>query len=189
MKQSPFNLKAGSDKKDIQRYSDKYMDIKNCEVDNILEWNPDWNFFPEELQIRVRRRKRRLSGSQFKPHIPAKQARKENKADTPVEDEVQEPSVEAATEEGLVRKTDKKRTKKVSFSLADPNQLTERFEQLEKKEQATEGGNDSGEEVPEEEEFYDEELEEETDYNMSYFDNGEEYAADDDDNLEEGPYY
>lgn len=41
-----------------------------------------------------------------------------------------------------------------------------------------------------EEEFYDEEIEEEdTDYNMTYFDNGEEYGGNESDALEEGPCY
>lgn len=40
------------------------------------------------------------------------------------------------------------------------------------------------------EEFYDEEIEEEdTDYNVTYFDNGEEYGGEEEDALEEGPYY
>ena len=40
------------------------------------------------------------------------------------------------------------------------------------------------------EEFYDEEIEEEdTDYNVTYFDNGEDYGGDEEDALEEGPYY
>ena len=44
-----------------------------------------------------------------------------------------------------------------------------------------------GEEV---EEVYDEEIEEEdTDYNVTYFDNGEDYGGDEDDVLEEGPCY
>lgn len=186
MKQSPFYLKAGLDKKDIQRYSDKYKVIEGSELDNVLEWSPDWKFFPKELQIRVKRRKRRLSGSQFKPNVPAKRAKRENERTT----EIKNPSGVETTEE-LHETTDKdvsKRTKKVSFSLEDPTQFTERFEQLEKKEQVE---NDSGEEGldDEEEELYDEDLEEETDYNLTYFDNGEEYGVDDDDNLEEGPYY
>ena len=41
-----------------------------------------------------------------------------------------------------------------------------------------------------EEEVYDEEVEEEdTDYNMSYFDNGEDYGGNESDALEEGPCY
>ena len=40
------------------------------------------------------------------------------------------------------------------------------------------------------EEFYDEEIEEEdTDYNVTYFDNGEDYGGDEEDALEDGPYY
>lgn len=43
---------------------------------------------------------------------------------------------------------------------------------------------------PGDDEFYDEEeLEEDTDYNLTYFDNGEGYLDDDDDNLDDGPTY
>ncbi|ELU18684.1 hypothetical protein CAPTEDRAFT_131055 [Capitella teleta] len=43
--------------------------------------------------------------------------------------------------------------------------------------------------APEEEVYEEEELEDDTDYNQTYFDNGENYGADEDDDLEEGPVY
>ena len=52
-----------------------------------------------------------------------------------------------------------------------------------------EGEEKEGEEELEEE-VYEEEIEEEdTDYNLSYFDNGEEYGGNESDGLEEGPCY
>uniref|UniRef100_A0A8C4NHH7 DNA-directed RNA polymerase III subunit n=1 Tax=Eptatretus burgeri TaxID=7764 RepID=A0A8C4NHH7_EPTBU len=52
-------------------------------------------------------------------------------------------------------------------------------------EQEDEEEDKEGEDIEEE---YEEELEEETDYIMSYFDNGEDYAAESDDNIDEAVY-
>ena len=77
MQQSPFALKASSGKKEIERYSDKYKQFKGSEVDNFIEWNPDWKFFPSELQIGVKQRKR---ASTFRPTLPAqKRVRRSSK--------------------------------------------------------------------------------------------------------------
>ena len=70
MKQSPFYLKASSAKVEIERYSDKYKQFKGTEIDDFLEWHPDWKFFPAELQIGVKRRKRRANPTNFVPSIP-----------------------------------------------------------------------------------------------------------------------
>lgn len=51
-----------------------------------------------------------------------------------------------------------------------------------------EGEKKEGQEEEEEEEYEEEELEEETDYNLTYFDNGEDYGDDDEDD-DEGPIY
>ncbi|KAM9700186.1 LOW QUALITY PROTEIN: DNA-directed RNA polymerase III subunit RPC7-like [Menidia menidia] len=56
-------------------------------------------------------------------------------------------------------------------------------EEEEKKQQQEEE-----EEEPAEEEYDEEEFEEETDYIMSYFDNGEEFGGDSDDNMDEAVY-
>uniref|UniRef100_A0A667YZR0 DNA-directed RNA polymerase III subunit n=1 Tax=Myripristis murdjan TaxID=586833 RepID=A0A667YZR0_9TELE len=67
---------------------------------------------------------------------------------------------------------------------------------LEKKEEEVSSGEEEGEEKKKqeeeeaegEEEYDEEEFEEETDYIMSYFDNGEEFAGDSDDNMDEAIY-
>ncbi|XP_031432393.1 RNA polymerase III subunit GL b isoform X3 [Clupea harengus] len=66
---------------------------------------------------------------------------------------------------------------------------------LEKKEEAHSSDEEDGEkkkqeeEAPaSEEEYNEEEFEEETDYIMSYFDNGEEFGGDSDDNIDEAVY-
>ena len=46
-----------------------------------------------------------------------------------------------------------------------------------------------GEEQPPAETLYDEEQEEEGDYQLTYFDDGEDYGIDEDDNLDDGPCY
>lgn len=49
--------------------------------------------------------------------------------------------------------------------------------------------NESGEEQPPADTLYDEEQEEEGDYQLTYFDDGEDYGGDEDDNLDDGPCY
>ena len=79
MQQSPFALKTSSGKKEIDRYSDKYKQFKGSEIDDFIEWHPDWKFFPSELRIGVKRRKRTASEANFRPTIPAQKARKGGK--------------------------------------------------------------------------------------------------------------
>lgn len=68
------------------------------------------------------------------------------------------------------------------------------FEELEKKEENTEEDKEEEEEGKddeeiEEEEYYEEDDIEENDYAQTYFDNGENYGLDEDDDLDEGPIY
>ncbi|KAM6968404.1 DNA-directed RNA polymerase III subunit RPC7-like isoform 1-T1 [Aplochiton taeniatus] len=77
----------------------------------------------------------------------------------------------------------------------DKEEMILKLETLEKKEQEVSSDEEEGEkkkpeeEEPEAEEEYDEEeFEEETDYIMSYFDNGEEFGGDSDDNMDEAIY-
>ncbi|KAI4892408.1 hypothetical protein NFI96_003309 [Prochilodus magdalenae] len=74
-------------------------------------------------------------------------------------------------------------------------QPTPQFPTLEKKEEEVSSDEEEGEkkkteeeEAEAEEEYDEEEFEEETDYIMSYFDNGEEFGADSDDNMDEAIY-
>lgn len=82
MQQSPFTLKTSSEKKEIERYSDKHKQFKGNEIDNFIEWHPDWKFFPDELRIGVKRRKRTSTEANFRPTVPArKKARKDSEQD------------------------------------------------------------------------------------------------------------
>ena len=206
MKQSPFYLRAGSDKKVIERYSDKYQEVKGSEIDNFLDWTPHWSFFPDELQIGVRKKRKRPPN--FKPTVPSKRPRREQEAtETDIKSgRKRHLSLDSSSEEitddlpkeisdDLPKSKHKRQTAASSLLItsgkADKSQLSVRFEQLEKTEQVEKKAeSENEEEVAEEEEYYDEEFEEEgTDYNLTYFDNGEEFGAEDDDGLEDGPYY
>ncbi|XP_069796460.1 DNA-directed RNA polymerase III subunit RPC7-like [Narcine bancroftii] len=78
-------------------------------------------------------------------------------------------------------------------SSVEKEEIIKKLETLEKKEEdrssEEEGEQEKEEEEKEnEEEFDEEEFEEETDYVMSYFDNGEEFGGDSDDNMDEAIY-
>lgn len=74
MQQSPFALKAGPEKREIQRYSDRYRQLRESESDDFIHWRPDWRFFPSELRTgNAKRRKRVLSGP--KPTVPSSRKR------------------------------------------------------------------------------------------------------------------
>ncbi|XP_072051044.1 DNA-directed RNA polymerase III subunit RPC7-like [Amphiura filiformis] len=76
----------------------------------------------------------------------------------------------------------------------DNAEVEKKLKDLEKKEEEMESGDEEEKEENEEEyeddEHYDEEDQEEgTDYISNYFDNGEDYAVDEDDGLDDGPIY
>ncbi|MBN3323121.1 MEF2D factor, partial [Atractosteus spatula] len=76
----------------------------------------------------------------------------------------------------------------------DKEEIIRKLETLEKKEQEVSSEEEEEEKKQEEEEqeneeeYDEEEFEEETDYVMSYFDNGEDFGADSDDNMDEAIY-
>ena len=181
MKQSHFCLKAGSDRKGVERYSDKYKSVKSSEMDDQLGWEADWNYFPEELRI-VKRKKTKRIGSNFSPVVSITKTRARKRTATETENDVSAPEA--------------KKKKQVTFANeASAKVATEtegKLNNLERLENASaEGVAGEEEEVVTEDEIYDEEIEEEgTDYNLTYFDNGEDYMGEED-TLEdnEGPYY
>ncbi|XP_007253929.3 DNA-directed RNA polymerase III subunit RPC7 isoform X2 [Astyanax mexicanus] len=96
----------------------------------------------------------------------------------------------------IIRKTDSKKSK--SLSSNDKEVLLSKLDELEKKgddksdeEKEESGKKKAGEEDEEEvegEEFDEEELEEENDYIASYFEDGDDYGAGSDDNMDEATY-
>ena len=186
MKLSHFYLKAASGKKEVERYTDRYQSVKSSELDNQLGWEADWKYFPQELKI-VKHKKRRKSGSKFSPAVGKKRTlRERQKLGKEGEEDLSVPLA--------------KRKKHVSFANEASSkgsevavETEEKLSELEKLEKSTpEGVAGEEEEVVTEDEVYDEEIEEEgTDYNLTYFDNGEDYLGGEEDTLEdnEGPYY
>ncbi|KAM3873572.1 DNA-directed RNA polymerase III subunit RPC7-like [Diretmus argenteus] len=127
-------------------------------ADNMIDWKPDWKRLPKELRIRVR-----------KPH-----------RDKPV----------AGVERSITVQSNQK-------TCREKAELLLKLETLEKKEVEPSSEEEEGEEKKKkqeeeeaegEEEYDEEEFEEETDYIMSYFDNGEDFGGDSDDNMDEAIY-
>ncbi|XP_054567556.1 DNA-directed RNA polymerase III subunit RPC7-like isoform X2 [Eptesicus fuscus] len=96
-----------------------------------------------------------------------------------------------------VRKLQKERTtillpKRPPKTTEDKEETIQKLETLEKKEEEVTSEEDEEKEEEkeeeEEEEYDEEEHEEETDYIMSYFDNGEDFGVDSDDNMDEAIY-
>ncbi|XP_057649714.1 DNA-directed RNA polymerase III subunit RPC7-like isoform X2 [Chionomys nivalis] len=98
-----------------------------------------------------------------------------------------------------VRKLQKERTtivlpKRPPKSTEEKEETIQKLETLEKKEEEVTSEEDEEKEEEEEkeegeeEEYDEEEHEEETDYIMSYFDNGEDFGGDSDDNMDEAIY-
>ena len=191
MRQSPFSLKAGSEKKEIERYSDKYKQFRGSEIDNFIEWRPDWKFFPEELQVGVKRRKRPLVA---RPNVlPAKKRMRTSSGEG--EAKTKESDIDVGKKKVTFADDNEKYEQRftvccVKFSCNRLDSIDETVTGLkgEKSDEEREGEGEEGEGVAEE--VYEEEIEEEdTDYNMTYFDNGEDYGGDEDETLEEGPCY
>lgn len=173
MQQSPFHLRSETNKSSIHRYSDKYFKSKDNQNGKSLPWAVDWNFFPKELQLHKPKKIVKSKSSKVKKKLRKRSLDSGSDVETPKKKR----KVTFAEEEG--GETPQGKEGDVMTKLKD----------LEKKEGETSGEED---EVPGsgDEEFYDEEIEEEgTDYNQSYFDNGEDFIEED--NLEdnEGPYY
>lgn len=127
--------------------------------EGIKKWEPDWNMFPAELQQR-KKRKVRPSGS--KSNLKAARTTKA-------------PDVSELLEK--LQKADE--TTEAPDEEQNDNEDAEDGIKKEKNED---------EDDEEEEEYDEEDLEEETDYNLAYFDNGEGYGDDDEDD-DEGPTY
>ena len=163
MQQSPFYLKSDSTKTDIKRYSDKYKtSLQQNDVQQLLKYIPCWSLFPRELRLSCRRRPR--TTCRYNPLVSSARGQRSSSA-------LNESSVQTGTG--------------VHASTLVENTLS-KLEQLEKTGNNTEEGNE--EEVVDDE-VYDEEIEEEEgDYQLSYFDPGEDFVVDEDDALEDSHF-
>ncbi|XP_040899945.1 RNA polymerase III subunit GL b [Toxotes jaculatrix] len=129
------------------------------QTDSLLAWTPDWKRFPRELRVHMRK---------------------------PCRD-----GVSAA-----VSRSDRVQSAQRKKRVKEKEEVLLKLETLEKKEEQESSEEEEGEEKKKqeeeeaegEEEYDEEEFEEETDYIMSYFDNGEDFGGDSDDNMDEAIY-
>lgn len=170
---SPYHLTQSDPKSTaIERYSDKYK--KNgAKSDDEMGWDIDWNYFPKELGPG---RTRRPVKSKVRPKIPGK--RKKQSA--------------ASSNDTNPADVSPPRRKKRKVSFGDASKgglLVKKLDSLEQAELSAESEQSAEEENVEE--VYDEHDDEEgTDYNLTYFDNGEDYdVGGDNDALEEEAVY
>lgn len=165
MKSLPFFIQPAAAHRDVERYSDKYHSSE--QTDSLMDWTPDWKRLPKELRVHVRK--------------------------TPKDGVAAAAAVAtAAAARSSKGPSGQKKKKKVK----EKEEVLLKLESLEKKEEQESSEEEEGEEKKKqeeeeaeaEEEYDEEEFEEETDYIMSYFDNGEEFGGDSDDNMDEAIY-
>ncbi|XP_034534756.1 polymerase (RNA) III (DNA directed) polypeptide G like b [Notolabrus celidotus] len=129
------------------------------QTDPITEWTPDWKRFPKELRVR-------------------------RPAPTGVSAGARSEKVQPSQKKKRVKEKEE-----VLLKLETLEKKEERGSEGEEEEEEGEQKKKQEEEEAEGEEEYDEEeFEEETDYVMSYFDNGEEFGGDSDENMDEAVY-
>ncbi|KAM8870173.1 DNA-directed RNA polymerase III subunit RPC7-like isoform 2-T6 [Spinachia spinachia] len=159
MKTLPFFIQPAAAKKDVERYSDKYQSGE--QTDALTDWSPEWKRFPKELRVKKPCRDSVSAVTcSDKPQMGQKK-KKKDKEEVPLKLETLQ--------------------KKEDHSSEDDEEEDEGEEKKKKKKQEEE-------EADGEEEYDEEEFEEETDYIMSYFDNGEEFGGDSDDDMDEAVY-
>lgn len=164
MKSLPFFIQPAAAHRDVERYSDKYHSSE--QTDSLMDWTPDWKRLPKELRVHVRK--------------------------TPKDGVAAAAVATAAAARSSKGPSGQKKKKKVK----EKEEVLLKLESLEKKEEQESSEEEEGEEKKKqeeeeaeaEEEYDEEEFEEETDYIMSYFDNGEEFGGDSDDNMDEAIY-
>lgn len=162
MKSLPFFIQPAAAHRDVERYSDKYHSSE--QTDSLMDWTPDWKRLPKELRVHVRKTP--------KDGVAAAAA-----------------AVAARSSKGPSGQKKKKKVKEKEEVLLKLESLEKKEEQESSEEEEGEEKKKQEEEEAEAEEEYDEEeFEEETDYIMSYFDNGEEFGGDSDDNMDEAIY-
>ncbi|XP_061645448.1 RNA polymerase III subunit GL b isoform X1 [Phyllopteryx taeniolatus] len=128
------------------------------QMDALTDWIPDWKRFPKEIRLCVRRTLKKGASTMV---VGSKRGQADEQ-----------------------KKTVKEK-KEVLLKLETLAGEEQRSSEDEDEEQAKK----KDEEQQEVDEEYDEEeLEEETDYIMSYFDNGEDFGAESDDNMDEAVY-
>nr|XP_020474379.1 DNA-directed RNA polymerase III subunit RPC7-like [Monopterus albus]XP_020474380.1 DNA-directed RNA polymerase III subunit RPC7-like [Monopterus albus]XP_020474381.1 DNA-directed RNA polymerase III subunit RPC7-like [Monopterus albus]XP_020474382.1 DNA-directed RNA polymerase III subunit RPC7-like [Monopterus albus] len=158
MRSLPFFIQPAAPHRDVERYSDKYHSSE--QPDSLMRWTPEWKRLPQELRVHIRK---------------------------PPQDGI---SVALGHSNRVQSGQKKKKVKEKEEVLLKLESLEKKEEQesSEEEEQGEEKKKQEEEEAEGEEEYNEEEFEEETDYVMSYFDNGEDFGGDSDDNMDEAIY-
>ncbi|NXY23183.1 RPC7L polymerase, partial [Atrichornis clamosus] len=171
MRGLPYFVKPGAPRRDIERYSDKYQ--LSSPVDSAIDWNPGGGTSGGHRDVRL------TGGADPSPTLPPDWRR------LPRELKIRVQRLRKGKTIPLVPKQrvspDKEETIKKLESLEKKEEEVTSEEEEEKEEE------EDGKEE-EEEEYDEEEHEEETDYVLSYFDNGESFGPDSDDNGDEAVY-
>ncbi|XP_069746865.1 DNA-directed RNA polymerase III subunit RPC7-like [Narcine bancroftii] len=144
-KKLPYFLEPAIEKKDVDRYSEKYI-----EKDSNKEWTPDWRRLPRELKPRKKFLK--------------KTSKQSNAGES------SNPKVVKRSNEDIIQKLE---------DLEKKDTENKSDEETEEKEKDDENAGD--------EEDNEEEFEEENDYIASYFEDGDDYEASDE-NMDEATY-
>lgn len=191
MSQSLYHLQATSfDSVPVQKYSDKSKvngGTKGRGGRDGIGWDIDWNFFPKELRLGVKLKNKKKKQTLSLPKMATTgKKRKRGVKDVASNGKGDESAGDSDDELKAVKS---RKSRKVTFEEHgdDKGKLEKKLERLEKMEQLSGESEHSGEDTAEE--IYEEEEEERTDYNLTYFDNGEEFDGRDDDALEDGPVY
>ncbi|KAL7392994.1 hypothetical protein ABVT39_005018 [Epinephelus coioides] len=160
MKSLPCFIQPAAAQRDVERYSDKYHSSE--QTDALTDWSPDWKRFPKELRVK----------KPSKDGVSAAVSRSDRPQSGQKKKKVKE-------KEEVLLKLETLQKKEEQQSSEEEEEEEEGEEKKKKQEE---------EEAEGEEEYDEEEFEEETDYVMSYFDNGEEFGGDSDDNMDEAIY-
>ena len=181
MVQSPFYL-APTDPTTMKivRYSDKYRRNGEAGRNGHLSRNVNWSYFPAELQTGKNKKLKRKKGKSLSSSATTSKSMKRKRGDDTAGSEDTDDDTPQS----------KRSHRRVTFDDEQKGEVVKQLESLEKVEQLSgESEQSAGEENPEEEVYNEEEEEEGTDYNLTYFDNGEDYEGGEEEPLEEGPVY
>ncbi|XP_068178998.1 DNA-directed RNA polymerase III subunit RPC7-like [Antennarius striatus] len=167
MKSIPSFIQPAAAHRDVERYSDKYH--SSDQSDGLMEWTTDWRRLPKELRVPGRKPPTRCAAAPRSDGVPSDGVPSDGVPSAQKRKKVTEKQEVLLTLENLEKKEEEQRSS------------GEEEEEEKKKKQEEE-------EVEGEEEYDEEEFEEETDYIMSYFDNGEDFGGESDDNMDEAIY-
>ncbi|XP_028281749.1 DNA-directed RNA polymerase III subunit RPC7-like isoform X1 [Parambassis ranga] len=190
MRTLPGFIQPAAKKRDVERYSDKYHSSE--QTDGLPDWTIDWKRFPKELRVRIKKPARDSTPAVVSRSDRVQPGQKKKRNVKEKEEVLLKLEVRAIVQTASVQQSwIQQNTSNCSSEAGFDAQTLEKKEQQESEEEEEEGEEKKKQEEEEaegEEEYDEEEFEEETDYIMSYFDNGEDFGGDSDDNMDEAIY-